>query len=168
MRKIYRGFRHSYSRLLLDDDATLFGLTRNQLMAIGIVLVLIGAGFFFSSFASMFSPVSSNPFDFSAQQARMASTATSAFIGIILLGAGFGALRFGMVRPVTSYLASEASPAIERASEAAGLGFKEGFGRNPMQQDQTAPSPIVKVKCRNCGYLENTDAAFCGRCGKPL
>jgi len=64
---------------------------------------------------------------------------------------------------VTRYIASEASPAVERVSEAAAEGLKQGFGINPLRSD-----PVVKVKCRNCGYLENEDAIYCGKCGRPL
>jgi ribosomal protein L40E len=31
-----------------------------------------------------------------------------------------------------------------------------------------APTPQVKVKCRNCGSLEEEDAAYCRKCGKPI
>ncbi len=32
----------------------------------------------------------------------------------------------------------------------------------------TAPTPQVKVKCRNCGSLEEEDATYCRKCGKPI
>ena len=140
----------------------MFGLDRRALTGVGIVLIIMGIIMFLVA-ASTFTAPSTNPFDFAATQARMSSEFVTAAIGMILLFIGFVTLRFGLVRPVTSYLASEASPAIERVSAAAGLGLKEGFGTNPLQSETT-----VKVKCRNCGYLENEDATFCGRCGKPL
>jgi hypothetical protein len=124
-------------------------------MAIGIILFLVAA-------TSLMTPTS-NPFDFAATQARMNSTFVTALIGMILLVLGFGALRLGMIRPVTTYVASEASPAIERVSEAAAEGLKKGFGASPVKSES-----VVKVKCRNCGYLENEDAIYCGKCGKPL
>jgi len=93
----------------------------------------------------------------------MSSAFGTAVVGMILLGVGGVALRLGLIRPVTSYVASEASPAIERVSEAAGEGLRQGFGANPLQTGS-----VVKVKCRNCGYLENEDAVYCGKCGKPL
>ncbi len=37
-----------------------------------------------------------------------------------------------------------------------------GFG-SPVAQ-----SPDVRVKCRNCGYLETEDAEFCSKCGQRL
>jgi len=124
-------------------------------MVIGIIILLAAA-------TSLTTPTS-DPFDFAANQARMNSSFVTAAIGMILLAVGFGALKFGMIRPVTTYVASEASPAIERVSEAAGEGLRQGFGANPLQSGS-----VVKVKCRNCGYLENEDAMYCGKCGKPL
>ena len=145
-----------------NDGGTLFGLNRTQLTVIGAVLAVIGIILFLSAASTMGTP-SADPFDFAATQARMFSAFGTAVVGMIFLGLGGVALRFGLVRPVTSYVASEASPAIERASEAAGLGLKEGFGGNPLQS-QT----VVKVKCRNCGHLNDEGESFCGQCGKPL
>ena len=73
------------------------------------------------------------------------------------------ALRLGLVRPVTGYVATEAAPAIETAATAFGTGLRDaGFG---------APGvggTVVRVKCRNCGYLETEDAEFCSKCGQRL
>ena len=144
------------------DEGSLFGLSRGSLTAIGAILMVIGIIILLAAATSLTTPTS-DPFDFAANQARMNSSFVTAAIGMILLAVGFGALKFGMIRPVTTYVASEASPAIERVSEAAAEGLKKGFGANPLGGES-----VVKVKCRNCGYLENEDAMYCGKCGKPL
>ena len=144
------------------DDGSLFGLSRGSLTAIGAILMVIGIIILLAAATSLTTPTS-DPFDFAANQARMNSSFVTAAIGMILLAVGFGALKFGMIRPVTTYVASQASPAIERVSEAAAEGLKKGFGANPVTGES-----VVKVKCRNCGYLENEDAMYCGKCGKPL
>jgi len=144
------------------DEGSLFGLSRGSLTAIGAILMVIGIIILLAAATSLTTPTS-DPFDFAANQARMNSSFVTAAIGMILLAVGFGALKFGMIRPVTTYVASEASPAIERVSEAAAEGLKKGFGANPLTGES-----VVKVKCRNCGYLENGDAMYCGKCGKPL
>jgi len=33
---------------------------------------------------------------------------------------------------------------------------------------QSIRSEIIKIKCPNCGYLENEDAKFCSKCGKKI
>ena len=144
------------------DEGSLFGLSRGSLTAIGAILMVIGIIILLAAATSLTTPTS-DPFDFAANQARMNSSFVTAAIGMILLAVGFGALKFGMIRPVTTYVASQASPAIERVSEAAAEGLKKGFGANPLRGES-----VVKVKCRNCGYLENEDAMYCGKCGKPL
>ncbi len=144
------------------DEGSLFGLSRGSLTAIGAILMVIGIIILLAAATSLTTPTS-DPFDFAANQVRMNSSFVTAAIGMILLAVGFGALKFGMIRPVTTYVASEASPAIERVSEAAAEGLKKGFGANPLTGES-----VVKVKCRNCGYLENEDAMYCGKCGKPL
>ena len=144
------------------DDGSLFGLDRGSLTAIGAIMMGIGIILFLIAATSMM-PSTSDPFDFAATQARMSSSFVTAIIGMVLLAVGFGVFRLGMIRPVTAYVASEASPAIERVSEAAAEGLKEGFGINPLKSEA-----VVKVKCRNCGYLENEDAVYCGKCGKRL
>src|SRR5438067_7129138 len=144
------------------DGGSLFGLDRGSLTAVGAILMAIGIILFLVSATSIMAP-SSNPFDFAANQARMNSSFVTAFIGMIFLALGFGALRLGLIRPVTTYVASEASPAIERVSEAAGEGLRIGFGVNPLTSES-----VVNAKCRNCGYLENEDAIYSGNCWKPL
>src|SRR5206468_8331281 len=75
---------------------------------------------------------------------------------LIFLALGFGALRLGLIRPVTTYVASEASPAIERVSEAAAGGLKKVFGANPLKSES-----VVKVKCRNCRSEERRVGKEC-------
>src|SRR5206468_4703788 len=104
------------------DGGSLLGLGRGSLTAIGAILMVIGIILFLVSATSMMAPPS-NPFDFAASQARMNSSFVTAFIGIIFLALGFGALRLGIIRPVTTYVASEASLAIERFPEAAAGGL---------------------------------------------
>src|SRR6266705_721220 len=127
------------------DDGSLFGLDRWSLTASGAILMVIGIILFLIAATSMMTPAS-DPFDFAATQAQMGSSFVTAAIGMILLAVGFGMLRLGIIRPVTTYVASEASPAIERVSEAAAEGLKEGFRINPLKSEA-----VVKVKCRNCG-----------------
>jgi len=149
-------------------SATLFGFSGPRLRQLGAALLGIGVVLFFLAFVPVLLAMNqfiSNPFG-SAPGSIMGSFILSfviSAIGILLMGAGGFALRLGLIRPVTSYVASEASPAIQTAATALGEGFREaGFG---------AASPggtVVRVKCRNCGYLETEDAEFCSKCGQRL
>src|SRR5256712_4525276 len=113
--------------------ATLIGLSRPLLRQVGIALVGIGLLLFFLSFVPIFLAFKNfmlNPF---GSAGSMFGSFFLSFLigalGIILLGVGGFALRLGLVRPVTSYVATEAAPAIQTAATAFGGGIREaGFG----------------------------------------
>jgi len=147
--------------------ATFFGLSGPRLRQVGIALVGIGLLLFFLSFVPIFLAFNSfmqNPFG--SAGSIFGSFFLSFLIGavgILLLGVGGFALRLGLVRPVTSYIATEAAPAIQTAATAFGAGIREaGFGASGVA------GTVVRVKCRNCGYLETEDAEFCSKCGQRM
>src|SRR2546428_12533932 len=109
--------------------ATFFGLSGPRLRQVGIALVGIGLLLFFLSFVPIFLAFNSfmqNPF---GSAGSMFGSFFLSFLigalGIILLGVGGFALRLGLVRPVTSYVATEAAPAIQTAATAFGEGIRE-------------------------------------------
>lgn len=84
-------------------------------------------------------------------------------LGGFMVVIGFGLISISIVRPVSKYYATEASPAIKIASQSLGEGLKEsGFGSSK------EPNQIIKVKCPHCGYLDSEDAEFCSKCDKKL
>lgn len=155
---------------------TLFGFSGARLRWIGVVL--LAAGFvlflvsavlpFFAMIGFMSNPFGHNGFGFGGFGSMMASIMLSfvlGTIGIVLIGIGGYALRLGLIRPVTGYVAVEAAPAIRTAAAALGGGLHDaGFGSGPA----TGARADVRVKCRNCGYLETEDAEFCSKCGQRL
>jgi hypothetical protein len=95
-----------------------------------------------------------------------------AIFGIFILVISF-------TRKIAHYQAVEAKPAIITASEGVGTGLARGLhhgGGLPIdinnhghhRRGSSAPHEVVKVKCRNCGYLDSEDATFCSKCGKRL
>jgi hypothetical protein len=128
----------------------------------GLILFLIGVIMPFLAIQS----VMQDPFNPSTPGSVAGSFGLSfiiILIGIILIPIGGVALKFGMIRPVSSFVAAEAAPAIETAAAALGGGLREaGFGA------PAARAPDVRVKCRNCGYLETEDAEFCSKCGQRV
>jgi len=147
----------------------LFGLSGARLRLIGVVALLAGLVLFLGSTVLPFlaiQGVTQDPFNPSTPGTIMGSFVLAFIlgaIGIVLFVIGAIALRFGMIRPVASYVATEAAPAIQTAAAAVGGALREvGFG-SPVAQ-----SPDVRVKCRNCGYLETEDAEFCSKCGQRL
>jgi hypothetical protein len=147
----------------------LFGLSGGQLRRIGVAALVVGFVLFLIGALLPFlaiQGVMQDPFNPGAID-RVGGLFVFSFIlsviGIILIVVGGIALRFGMIRPVSGYLATEAAPAIQTAAAAFGGGLREvGFGA------PASPSHDVRIKCRNCGYLETEDAEFCSKCGQRL
>ena len=147
--------------------ATFFGLSGSRLRQVGIALMGIGLVLFFLSFVPIllaFNRFMQDPF---GSAGSMFGSFFLSFligaIGIITLGVGGFALRLGLVRPLTGYVATEAAPAIQTAATAFGAGLREaGFGASGVA------GSLIRVKCRNCGYLETEDAEFCSKCGQRM
>jgi len=154
------------------SDATLFGFSGSDLRRLGVVLLVAGLALFFGSVLSiMFASdqFSRDPF---GSNGSITGSIIFSFIlgalGLVLAGFGWSALRFGLVRPVTGYVASEAAPAIASVTESIGRGLASSGGIPVRIEGEQAPATVVRVKCRNCGYLESEDATYCSKCGKPV
>ncbi len=128
------------------------------MLVIGFVVFIGSIAQLFGAFAN----VGSDPFgSFGSVVQSFFFAFVGSIAGMLLIGLGGLALRFGVIRPVTSYVATEASPAIRTASAAIGEGLREGLG------DRLGATP-VRVRCRNCGYLESEDAKYCSQCAQPM
>ncbi len=155
-------------------EATLFGMTASELRPWGLALLAFGFILFVSGF--LLFVLSPKPdifvvgFDETTRQMDelMARSVIVTFLGFALIAAGGFMFRFGMVRPVTGYVASEAAPAIASVTESIGRGLAS-FGGIPVRiEGEQRPVTVIRVKCRNCGYLESEDATYCSKCGKPV
>jgi len=107
----------------------LFGLSGARLRLIGVVALLAGLVLFLGSTVLPFlaiQGVTQDPFNPSTPGTIMGSFVLAFIlgaIGIVLFVIGAIALRFGMIRPVASYVATEAAPAIQTAAAAVGALF---------------------------------------------
>jgi hypothetical protein len=102
------------------------------------------------------------------------------FIGFVMLMIGGMLLYYSVIGRVASYFADEVSPAIHTVTEAAGSGFSRGtqrgggikFDLHSSGQSHVGQASkqreIIKIKCRNCGYLDTEDADFCSKCGHKI
>jgi len=89
----------------------------------------------------------------------------SIVIGFAIAGFGGQFLFASKAGKITQYFAKESSPAMKTTSEAVADGIASGLKKHGMGIGQ---KEVIKVKCRNCGYLETEDAEFCSKCGKSL
>lgn len=117
------------------------------LMIIGIIIIIYSFITFFGSFSNSYEETSRNSITWFGLSA----------LGMILLFIGGILFYFSIIRPVSKYIAAEASPAVTTVSEAFGKGVKK-----------TETEEVIKIKCPHCGYLESEDAEFCSKCGKKL
>jgi hypothetical protein len=100
------------------------------------------------------------------------------FGGVALMIFGFLLLYLGFIRRVSTYYARELSPAMEIGSKAVGTGITRGIQRsggikldihsNGTNTHATGAKEVIRIKCRNCGYLDTEDAEFCSKCGKRI
>ena len=129
---------------------------KKVMLGVGIPLLIVGIiliGFGFSSFMGNFGAGSINE-----ATGAMSYLAIGGFLTVI----GFTLFGWGLIRPMSKYYATQASPAIKIASQSIGEGLKEsGFGISQQKE-------VIKIKCPNCGYLESEDAEFCSKCSHKL
>lgn len=127
----------------------------------GAFLVLVGLGLLISSIVvfesegdrwfqqSKANPGGDNPMPSTAGPALLG------FGGVIMMAVGGFLLKLGLVKPVASIVAADASPALGYAARHVAAGVKEGLAGGVA---------AVKVRCRSCGFLESEDARFCSQC----
>ena len=134
-------------------------------LIVGIVVILLGL----TQFAGIFGTLGGSSFDDMAQGASHGFLSIIMFfLGGVLLIIGIGLIYVSQIRRVTSYVATEASPAITTATHAVGKGVASGINEAGGINMASQTKEVVKVKCPHCGYLESEDATFCSKCGKNL
>ncbi|MHA1799074.1 MAG: zinc ribbon domain-containing protein [Candidatus Helarchaeota archaeon] len=80
--------------------------------------------------------------------------------------------------PVINYMAEATAPAVEVTAEASSKGLRKGLNLDKQIETiatgiggrgaDTKPKEVIRIKCRNCGYLETEDAEFCSKCGQKI
>ena len=63
------------------------------------------------------------------------------------------------------FFAKETAPATRITTEAATDGIASGLHKHGMS---IGGKEVIRVKCRNCGFLETEDAEFCSKCGQAM
>jgi flagellar basal body-associated protein FliL len=156
----------------MQDRSNEYEEKKRNVRIYGIILLIVGIGIIIFAVMNLFTVFSSfpnldNPGDIGGQMG-------SFFLGGILLIVGFVCVSFGYklyfvthLRGIARYAAVETAPAAEIMTEAVAGGLSKGFakgGGSPFSQGKE----VVRVKCRNCGYLETEDADFCSKCGEKV
>jgi multisubunit Na+/H+ antiporter MnhG subunit len=139
-------------------------------MLVGAIMLIIGLSLIIMGVIT----ISTAPDFFEQSSDHMAAFsrgATMAFIGFGLMSVGGMIIYITNIRRVTRYMATETAPAVEIMGDAAGHGLAQGTrsaGGIKIDASGSLGKEVIKVKCRNCGFLDTEDATFCSKCGTRL
>ena len=86
-------------------------------------------------------------------------------IGIIPFGIGIYLYMASKMDKIAKFYSRATGGAMKYSSEQVTDGIATGLEKHGMG---IGGKEVVKIKCRNCGYLETEDAEFCSKCGKAL
>jgi hypothetical protein len=146
------------------------------MLTIGIILIITGIIFLIIGFTSFPGEedkpnvIKDSHEEFSEKMDRESEKNQRAIsmiaIGGFTLIPGLALIYISQFRKVASYVATEASPAIETGSHAFGKGMGTGLKESGITSQQS--KEVIKIKCPHCGYLESEDAEFCSKCGKKI
>jgi hypothetical protein len=140
------------------------------LMVVGAVLVIIGGSNILGSFTSFPDVSSMESFNAGEFMGGFFIGGITLVFGFALLGIGVQLFLTANARAISKYAATETAPATSIMTEAVASGFSKGmkgsgFGLGGLGSSERE---VVKIKCRNCGYLETEDADFCSKCGQRI
>jgi uncharacterized OB-fold protein len=66
---------------------------------------------------------------------------------------------------IAKFYSRATGPAMKYTTEKVTDGFASGLKKHGMS---LGGKETIKIKCRNCGYLETEDAEFCSKCGQTM
>ncbi|MFX1254914.1 MAG: zinc ribbon domain-containing protein [Promethearchaeota archaeon] len=89
------------------------------------------------------------------------------FVGSVMVIIGIYVLFFSNIGKIASYVADETAPATTTMSGAVTKGLREGGGI-PIDVSVTESKEKIKIKCQNCGALNDEDDTYCSKCGESL
>ena len=88
-------------------------------------------------------------------------------IGTIPFGIGMYLYMASKMEKISKFYSRATAPAARYTTEHVTDGLATGLKKHGMGIG-TGGKEVIKVKCRNCGYLETEDAEFCSKCGQTM
>jgi hypothetical protein len=158
-------------------DTDEYRSTKRKLKIIAAFLIVIGGILVIFGGINIFTAFTSFPDINSMDSFQPGEFMGAFFIGGIALVFGFAMCAFGFqlflsanARAISRYAATETAPAASIMSEAVASGFSKGMkgGSFGLGSLGSSDREVIKIKCRNCGYLETEDADFCSKCGESM
>ena len=130
------------------------------ILPIGLILIIIGMGSFFTSFGT----------------GKMPSLFFLVFAGFPFLTVGGICLSLGYHKKVTEFVATQTAPVAkdftnymvdgtsDSLARAAGKIAKEIKGNN----NAATVEGVTANTCSKCGFVNRAESKFCAKCGAPL
>ena len=88
-------------------------------------------------------------------------------IGIIPFAVGMYLYMASKMDKIAKFYSRATGGAMRYSTEQVTDGFASGLQKHGMSIGGGGKE-VVKIKCRNCGYLETEDAEFCSKCGQAM
>jgi hypothetical protein len=135
------------------------------LITFGLVIVVLGLAILIWGFSAI-SFDFSDPGDFDTSFIwKIAVGGGLAGIGIIPFAIGMYFYMASKAEKISGFYSRATGGAMKYSTEKVTDGFATGLEKHGMG---LGGKEVVKIKCRNCGYLETEDAEFCSKCGQPM
>ena len=136
-----------------------------NLSVIGAILIIAGGGIFVWGITSL-SDIGIGDMDFSFMW-KMVGGGAVLGIGAIVLGVGVYFYMASKMDKIAKFYSRATAPAAKYTTEQVTDGLASGLKKHGMGIG-IGGKEVVKIKCRNCGYLETEDAEFCSKCGQTM
>ena len=137
------------------------------LIGIGIVIFAIGVGIFIWGMTEF------GDFDLGPTPIfKMAGGGFAFVIGFGMATIGFQIRLAANAGKISRYFAKATGGSMKYTTEQVTDGFATGLENHGMGigglGGMGSGENVIKVKCRNCGFLETEDAEFCSKCGERI
>ena len=132
--------------------------TRKKFKILALIFFPLGAVLFITGLINFF---------MSMYSGTMPVLFWCAFLGIIFLGIGGTCARFGFMRQVTTYVASQTAPVAKDTINYMSTNTADSLAHTA-STISNAINNNNQIKCSNCGALNDKEAKFCKNCGKQL
>lgn len=139
---------------------------RKAVYYLGTALAIVGVLLFLSVFVSF----AANFGDFVDFEGRARSMTGRAVSGVVLIIVGGALQKLGARGLAGSGLILDPQKSrrdVEPWSRMAGGVLTDALDESGLRPDNST-APVVKVRCRGCGGLNDEQAKFCDQCGKPI
>ncbi|MCK4847704.1 MAG: zinc ribbon domain-containing protein [Candidatus Heimdallarchaeota archaeon] len=137
------------------------------LLTVGGLLIVIGGMSILTSFSSFPDMNSMDSFQLGEFIGGFAVGGFALVIGFAMFAFGIQLFMTANARAIAKYAATETAPAVSITTEAVASGLSKGLKGSGVGLG-SSDREVIKIKCRNCGYLETEDADFCSKCGERM